>query len=135
MKNILSSILFIVLIISFMSHEDVSARTYEAPSTNILQPRKGVSGTIQIHGITYKWIETSWGKNRGMTFNPGNKVYQMSPNPHDDPWYNKHQEKFYNQAAVAIKGLGDVQKWTSTTWPLTINGVVVNGVTYYLKTR
>lgn len=94
--------------------------------------RAGISGSVTINGQNYKWIETSWGKNRGMTFNPGQHVYQFAPNPHDDPWYNKNQQKFYNQAAAAIKTIGDKEKWTSTSWPSKIN-ITVHGVDYTLN--
>lgn len=94
----------------------------------------GISGKVEINGVSYKWAETSWSKNRGMTFNPGNHVYQFLPNPHDDPWYNKNQNKFYKLAADQIKKQGDDSKWDQKVWPDSIK-VSINGVSYTLKPR
>jgi len=92
--------------------------------------RKGISGTIVINGITYKWIETSAGRNRGITFNPGQHAFTISPNPHQDPWYNKNQVKFYNTAATEIKSIGDLHRWTKETRWAIPQPIIIHGVPY-----
>lgn len=104
-------------------------------SNNLISPRAGISGKITINNTNYNWIETSWGKNRGITFNPGNHVYQLSPNPHNDPWYNKNQVKFYNAAVAEIAKQGNKDKWSSSNWPTSIKNIVVNKITYTLSVR
>lgn len=94
----------------------------------------GISGAVKINGTSYKWSETSWGKNRGMTFNPGSHVYQFSPNPHNDPWYNKNQTKFYKSAASQIEEQGSEGKWTKDSWSSQIK-VNINGIDYTLAPR
>lgn len=91
--------------------------------------------TITINGVSYNWMETSYGTNRGMTFNPGQHAYQIKPNPHDDPWYNKNQGKFYTQMATGVATKGNAGHWTKENWPDTITGVTVNGISYTLFAR
>ncbi|OQO71050.1 hypothetical protein BH747_03350 [Enterococcus villorum] len=67
-----------------------------------------------------------------MTFNPGKHVYKFSPNPHNDPWYNKNQTKFYNQAAEAIASIGNSQTWIPKNWLFMIN-ITVHGIDYTLS--
>ncbi|TKI22218.1 hypothetical protein FC683_27065 [Bacillus cereus] len=104
-------------------------------TNNLISPRAGIKGQITINNINYNWIETSWGKNRGITFNPGNHVYQLSPNPHNDPWYNKNQVKFYNAAVAEIAKQGNKDKWSSSKWPNSIKNIVVNKIPYTLTER
>lgn len=94
----------------------------------------GIGGNTKINGVNYKWVETSWSKNRGLTFNPGNHVYQFSPNPHNDPWYNKNQKKFYDSAADQITKQGNAGKWDQKSWPSSIK-VTMNGIDYTLAPR
>ncbi|MHB0801686.1 hypothetical protein PVK73_19025 [Bacillus thuringiensis] len=91
--------------------------------------------TVTINGVSYNWMETSYGTNRGMTFNPGQHAYQIKPNPHDDPWYNKNQGKFYTQMANGVATKGNAGHWTKENWPDTITGVTVNGISYTLFAR
>ncbi|AOM14241.1 hypothetical protein [Bacillus thuringiensis] len=92
------------------------------------------SSEIKINGVTYKWMEKSYsGTNRGMLFNPGRHEYQFKPNPHDDPWYNKNQGKFYSQVAKQVETKGNSDKWTPDKWPSSIRGISVNGISYTLE--
>lgn len=93
-----------------------------------------ISGTIFINGDTYKWMESSWGYNRGLTINPGRMDYQLSPNPHNDPWYNKNQIKFYNEVANQLQTQGNNAKWVKGNWPRIIN-VKVNNIDYTMNVR
>ncbi|MEI4617616.1 hypothetical protein [Bacillus cereus] len=95
----------------------------------------GISGSITVNNTAYKWSETSWGNNRGLSFNPGQHVYQLSPNPHNDPWYNKNQVKFYDQVVNQVSIQGNSARWTANTWPNTISNITVNGITYTLSVR
>ncbi|MEI4616589.1 hypothetical protein [Bacillus cereus] len=70
--------------------------------TNHTTYAAGISGSVTVNITTYKWSETSWGNNRGVSFNPGQHVYQLSQNPHNDPWYNKNQIKFYDQVVNQV---------------------------------
>ncbi|KXY21465.1 hypothetical protein [Bacillus sp. FSL K6-0067] len=88
---------------------------------------------IKINGVNYKWMEKSYGgTNRGIMFNPGRHEYQFRPNPHDDPWYNKNQMKFYNEVALQVKSKGDAGKWTKDNWPATIK-ITVHNIPYTLE--
>lgn len=100
---------------------------------DIFSTRK-IDGQMVINRVTYKWMEASWGNNRGMTINPGRMNYQFSPNPHNDPWYNKNQVKFYNEAARQIQQQGNQQQWQQNRWPNTIR-VNVNGIQYTMSVR
>lgn len=91
-----------------------------------------IAGTMNINGKTYKWMEASYNNNRGFKINPGNMDYKFSPNPHDDPWYNKNQIKFYNKAADQIASQGNSGKWVIGNWPSTIK-VTVNKIDYVLE--
>lgn len=95
----------------------------------------GISGSTIINNVKYKWVETSWSNNRGITFNPGSHIYQFSPNPHNDPWYNKNQVKFYNAAVDKVAEQGNRDKWTTNNWPNQIQNVVVHNITYTLNVR
>jgi len=67
----------------------------------------GIKGEFTEDNVTFKYGEVSYGTNRGIRISAGTRVqdYRFSPNPHDDPWYNKNQAKFYLQAAHAIAKL------------------------------
>jgi len=61
--------------------------------------------TIEINGVTYTYTEASFGRNRGIHISaPGlpRTTFQLRPNPHDDPEYNKNQPKFYRDLAEAV---------------------------------
>jgi hypothetical protein len=58
----------------------------------------------------FNYREESWSLNRGITITTKGEdnldrppqTYKFNPNPHDDPWYNKNQKKFYEEAANQI---------------------------------
>lgn len=105
-------------------------------NTDNLEQRAGISGQITIEKTKYKWIETSFGgTHRGLTFNPGKHIYKLSPNPHDDPWYNKNQVKFYNQVAAQVETQGNTGKWHSKGWPNKITKIKVNKIDYTLTVQ
>lgn len=65
---------------------------------------------INVGGQVYEYGELSIGKNRGITFHRkgirnDQHEYKFNPNPHDDPWYNKSQGKFYAEAASQIANI------------------------------
>lgn len=113
-------------------------QTIEAQSQNsqneamFTEPYK-IAGTIRVEGKEYKWMEASFGgKNRGYEINPGKHRYQLSPNPHNDPWYNKNQTKFYKKGAEQIEKQANTEKWNSNGWPTTIKNITINKITYTL---
>lgn len=132
-KTILMSTLGLTLLgTCFVANADqIDATTLDSSA---IQTR-AIDGKITINGTTYKWKETSFGKNRGITFNPGNHKYQLSPNPHKDPWYNKNQKAFYNYAAEEIEQIGNEERWATTNWPSVITGINVHNKTYTLTER
>lgn len=91
----------------------------------------GIQGNITINGTDYRWIETSFGKNRGLTFNPGRYVYQFRPNPHDDRYYNKNQVDWYK---AMVKEVAAVVTANNGKWNDNIKGTV-NGTEYTLSFR
>ncbi|PGA90438.1 hypothetical protein [Bacillus toyonensis] len=95
----------------------------------------GINSSVTVNNTTYKWSETSWGSNRGITINPGQHVYQLSPNPHNDPWYNKNQVKFYDQIINQVANQGNINHWTTNTWATAIHDIKVDGITYTLNIR
>lgn len=102
-------------------------------SSTIETPRK-IEGKMLIEGTTYKWMEASFGgTNRGYAINPGNLKYQLSPNPHKDPWYNKNQAKFYALGAKQIEKQANTGKWHTKGWPTAIKNIEINGITYTLS--
>ncbi|WP_163652138.1 hypothetical protein [Listeria sp. PSOL-1] len=124
-----------ITVFTGVSFYDLSPLALNHDVGKVTVQAKGIEGNAVINGVKYKWSETSWSKNRGVTFNPGQHVYQLAPNPHDDPWYNKNQVKFYNQLVDQVKILGDAQKWLQDKWPNTISNVTVHGVNYTLAPR
>lgn len=98
-----------------------------------VQPIK-IAGSMKIEGKTYKWMEASFGgTNRGYEINPGKMRYQLSPNPHNDPWYNKNQNKFYAQGADKIEAQANSGKWHTKGWPNKIENITIHGITYTLS--
>lgn len=93
-----------------------------------------ISGNITINGTNYRWLEKSFGKNRGMEFNPGYHIYKFDPNPHEDRNYNKNQQGWYNHMAAQFESKSS-PTWTSVDWPNTVSGLVVNGIHYTAKPR
>ncbi|EGO5846252.1 hypothetical protein D924_02910 [Enterococcus faecalis 06-MB-S-10] len=92
-----------------------------------------ISGEMKVENVKYKWMEASFGgTNRGYTINPGKLSYQLSPNPHKDPWYNKNQVKFYNLGAKQIEKQANEGKWHSKGWPENIYNISINNVNYTL---
>ncbi|MCI8404679.1 MAG: hypothetical protein HFE49_07225 [Clostridia bacterium] len=97
-----------------------------------------IQGTVRINNVNYRWREASFGGlNRGLEFNPGNHRYKFRPNPHDDPYYNKHQVTWYESMASQIAHVGNTSAtpWTQNNWPSTIRNLKVNGITYTAEER
>ncbi|MFJ5339085.1 hypothetical protein ACIPSD_08195 [Pectobacterium sp. CHL-2024] len=65
---------------------------------------KGTLKNYQNSGVDFNYAEQKYGTNRGIRIMAGTRdqTYKFSPNPHNDPWYNKNQEKFYQTAAEAL---------------------------------
>ncbi|BAO07321.1 MULTISPECIES: hypothetical protein [Enterococcus] len=128
MKRILVIILGITVLLSgsmFWNSRDAAAK--EQGGTYLL------GCTMRIEGKQYKWREASFGgTNRGYEINPGKYRYQLSPNPHKDPWYNKNQVKFYNQGADQIEKQANEEKWQTKGWPDTIKNITIHGIEYKL---
>jgi hypothetical protein len=64
-----------------------------------------IKGTVNVDGRAFGYGETSAGKSRGIvmsTQGAGSMTYFFSPNPHNDPAYNKNQPTFYAQMANRI---------------------------------
>lgn len=114
------------------NHVDAQGKSNDSEISS-LQSRK-IDGSMKIEGKSYKWMEASFGgTNRGYEINPGKLRYQFSPNPHNDPWYNKYQTKFYNQGAVQIEKQANAGKWATNGWPAEIDNITIHGITYTLK--
>ncbi|WP_019420206.1 hypothetical protein [Paenibacillus sp. OSY-SE] len=100
------------------------------PFSSVNVEAKGVSGTVTINNVKYKYIEESFGKNRGITFNPGEHTYKITPNPHDNPKYNKKQTQFYTEIAEGVKDQVERSGWENT-----FTGIKALGLTYTLSPR
>jgi hypothetical protein len=79
----------------------------------------GCTGTVTANGNTYKYMEVSYGKQRGISVALQGTAgtyyeFKLSPNPHDLRAYNKKQSKFYEEIATDIV----------TNWPPTIGRTV-----------
>ncbi|MCC3409689.1 MAG: hypothetical protein JGK17_29890 [Microcoleus sp. PH2017_10_PVI_O_A] len=66
-----------------------------------------IKGSVTVGGTKFEYAELDYGKNRGIAIwrlgvAKDRHEYLLTPNPHDDPWYNKHQEDFYREAATRI---------------------------------
>ncbi|MFJ5318192.1 hypothetical protein [Pectobacterium versatile] len=63
-----------------------------------------VKGKFNKDGVEFTYAEQKYGTNRGIRIMAvtRDQTYKFTPNPHDDPWYNKNQEKFYRTAAEAL---------------------------------
>lgn len=97
-----------------------------------------IQGNVRINNINYRWREVSFGGlNRGLEFNPGNHRYKLRPNPHDDPYYNRHQEAWYQSMAAQIEHAGNTSAipWTQANWPSTIQHLNVHGIIYTAEER
>lgn len=116
-----------------LAMQEMFENGYGAPP----RPAVGVQGSITINGTTYRWREQSFGRNRGMEFNPGRHRYEFTPNPHRDPWYNNHQPRWYDTMAREFARVGNANGWTSNNWnngqPVT--NLRVNGITYTATAR
>jgi len=93
-----------------------------------------VKGTITIGANTFKYIEVQYGSGagqRGITvYGVGNpRTYKLSPNPHNETWYNKNQATFYKAVAQAI-----CNAWTAAAGLPAYNAIQVTpkSVTYNL---
>lgn len=91
-----------------------------------------VQGNIRINNVNYRWMEVRRGTNRGMLFNPGEHRYSFRPNPHDDPWYNRHQTDWYEAMAREFQRVGNANHWTQDNWSdgQDIRNLRVNNETY-----
>jgi len=48
-------------------------------------------------GVTFTYGEVSFGQNRSIQISDGtgrHSQYTLTPNPHNDPWYNNNQPRF-----------------------------------------
>jgi hypothetical protein len=69
-------------------------------------------GDIKHANVDFHFAEATigGGKTRGITIKASKspkpaQTYKFEPNPHDDPWYNKNQGKFYAEAATELAKL------------------------------
>jgi hypothetical protein len=91
---------------------------------------------LTIGEITFQFGEVSHGgKGRGISIHRNGvsgdqHVYMFTPNPHNDPSYNKNVQKWYVAAATQI-----AQAVVTTGWPEDGNVVTVNGIDYTLIPR
>lgn len=93
-----------------------------------------IRGSININGNIYNWMETRNNYNRGILFNPGNREYRISPNPHEDGWYHHNQDKFYDDMITGLQNRGNAHHWGAVnTWPNSINNISVNHKNYTLE--
>jgi hypothetical protein len=90
---------------------------------------------ITLDGVTFHYGEMSFsGLGRGISmYRKGvakdNHVYKFKmPNPHDDPFYNKNQGKWYDEAANAI-----ATQVNNGGWPTDGGTVTVHGTVYTLE--
>lgn len=90
-----------------------------------MPPVQLISGEVMIGKQKYKWREQSFGESRGILFNPDKHEYKFMPNPHDDPKYNKRQQKWYNNMVEEI-----VDKVRTRGWTNRIEGLEVNDIPY-----
>ncbi|QSJ18880.1 hypothetical protein JYQ62_09070 [Nostoc sp. UHCC 0702] len=102
---------------------------------NITVTSPGSSGQAVTNSFYYQ--EESWSKNRGITIKLNNstrpsQTYKFDPNPHNDPWYNKNQPKFYRDAAQQIgeyfNRRGSFPRYGQAS-------VTINGINYKLNQR
>lgn len=108
---------------------------YEAGYGAPLRASGVVQGNITINGKNYRWMELRQGTNRGMLFNPERHCYVFSPNPHRDPWYNKHQQQWYTEMAREFQRVGNGNNWNANNWDngQPINNLRVHGISYTAK--
>lgn len=91
----------------------------------------GCNGTVTANGNSYKYMEVSYGTQRGISIalqgTAGSSYeFKLSPNPHNSKAYNKKQSKFYEEIATEIAG----------QWPPTVGTKVTGlGIEYTLTTR
>lgn len=82
-----------------------------------------------INDTKFKWAETSFsGLGRGISMHrvgvkDDQHVYKFQPDPHDDPFYNKNQGKWYDEMARAIAGATLANGWPGNDFPVTIREV------------
>jgi hypothetical protein len=88
----------------------------------------------------FNYREESWSLNRGITITTKGEdnldrppqTYKFDPNPHNDPWYNKNQPKFYKEAATQIgqyfNKKGSFPRYGTAS-------VTINGIPYKLNQR
>ena len=70
-----------------------------------------------------------------MLFNPGQARYQFRPNPHNDPAYNRDQQRWYDAMAREFQRIGNVNRWNRNAWPQQVNNLTVNGINYTATAR
>lgn len=97
---------------------------------------KAINGEITIGTTTFVWSEYSQGKSRGIQmYRRGvardSHTYIFRPNPHNDPFYNKNQPNWYNEAAFKISSL----TVTNRAWPDNGTQITVAKIDYTLETR
>ena len=98
-----------------------------------------ISGSLPNYkdsGITFNYVEQKSGGSgpgaRGIRIyiaGGRDQSYKFSPNPHDDPWYNKNQAKFYRQAAEALAD-AYLAKKPNPAFPRYDFKSMINGIEY-----
>ena len=93
-----------------------------------------IKGEFKMGGFTFKYLETSYGTNRGIDIWREGVAhdlhsYKFSPNPHnEDSWYNKHQSAWYEEAAWKTAQL----EVANNAWPAFNTQITVHGHDYAL---
>lgn len=109
-------------------------------------PKAGITGDVTVTSPgpdgkpvtnSFHYQEESWSQNRGITIKLNgstrpSQTYKFDPNPHNDPWYNKNQAKFYNQAAQQI---GQYFNKRGSFPRYGTESITVNGIDYKLNSR
>jgi hypothetical protein len=97
-------------------------------------------GDITHNKIAFHFAEASIGngKSRGITIKataspkPA-QTYKLEPNPHNDPWYNKNQGKFYTEAATELAKLYVASSKDNPSFPrYDAKKIKINNIEYKL---
>jgi len=97
-------------------------------------------GDIIQGGVEFHFLEAAMGngRNRGITIKAKKSLkpaqtYRFDPNPHDDPWYNKNQGKFYHAVAIELAKLYVASNAANPSFPRYDSAKVkINGMDYSL---
>ena len=93
-----------------------------------------IKGSTTVNGVVYEYNEDIYGTNRGISIwrkgvSNDKHSYKLNPNPHDDPWYNKHQERFYLDLANEIGESTNLNRH----YPPFNSPVIVHNINYSLE--